>query len=85
VRFAPTLDENVIRTEAVRMATRQMEAQAEKEYKEALKRQKEREEEQVGQVSGFCYVDHSAKNNSVLVSLIWIFCIGTDQVMSMIH
>ncbi|XP_053379519.1 cilia- and flagella-associated protein 74-like isoform X2 [Mercenaria mercenaria] len=46
VRFAPTLNEDEIRTEAVRMATRQMEQQADKEYKEALKRQKEAEEAQ---------------------------------------
>lgn len=41
------MNEDEIRTEAVRMATRQMELQAEKEYKEALKRQKEAEEAQV--------------------------------------
>ena len=48
VRFAPVLDETEVRNEAVRMATRQMEAAADKEYKEALRRQKEQEETQVG-------------------------------------
>lgn len=46
VRFAPTLNEDDIIQEAVRMATKLMEVQAEKEYKEALKRQKEAEEAQ---------------------------------------
>ena len=47
VRFAPTLNEDIIRKEAVRMATRQLELQAEKEYREAVKRQKDAEEAQV--------------------------------------
>ncbi|XP_052267472.1 cilia- and flagella-associated protein 74-like isoform X2 [Dreissena polymorpha] len=44
VRFAPTLNEADVVKEAIRMATRQMELQAEKEYQEAMKRQKEAEE-----------------------------------------
>ncbi|KAL4221191.1 hypothetical protein ACF0H5_019455 [Mactra antiquata] len=44
IRFAPTLNEDDICKEAVRMATRQMELQADKEYKEALKKQKEAED-----------------------------------------
>ncbi|XP_052759795.1 cilia- and flagella-associated protein 74-like isoform X2 [Mya arenaria] len=52
VRFAPTLDEEEVRREAVRMATKQMEAQAETEYKEALKRQQEAEEAQKPKENG---------------------------------
>ena len=43
----PTLRESDIRKEAVRMATRLMEQRADREYKEALRKQKEAEEAQV--------------------------------------
>ncbi|XP_056018167.1 cilia- and flagella-associated protein 74-like isoform X2 [Ostrea edulis] len=41
VRFAPELNELDIKKEAVRMATKAMEAQAEKEFEEKLKRERE--------------------------------------------
>jgi hypothetical protein len=41
VRFAPELNELDIKKEAVRMATKALEAQAEKEFEEKLKRERE--------------------------------------------
>ncbi|XP_046572911.1 LOW QUALITY PROTEIN: cilia- and flagella-associated protein 74-like [Haliotis rubra] len=45
LRFSPMLKECDIRKEAVRMATRIMEAQADREYREALKKEKEQQEQ----------------------------------------
>ena len=41
MRFAPELNELDIKKEAVRMATKALEAQAEKEFEERLKRERE--------------------------------------------
>ncbi len=41
MRFSPTLAESDIKTEAVRMVTRAMEARAQEEYKQALQKEKE--------------------------------------------
>lgn len=41
MRFAPELNELDIKKEAVRMATKALEAQAEKEFEEKLKRERE--------------------------------------------
>lgn len=41
MRFAPELNELDIKKEAVRMATKALEAQAEKEFEERLKREQE--------------------------------------------
>lgn len=45
MRFAPHLEEMDVRKEGVRMATKAMEAKAQKEYQEALQKEKERAEE----------------------------------------
>ncbi|KAK3105163.1 hypothetical protein FSP39_018521 [Pinctada imbricata] len=51
IRFSPELDDLDIKKEAVRIATRAMEAQAEREYQEGLKRAKE-EADQAAQKGG---------------------------------
>jgi len=42
IRFAPQLEEMDVRKEGVRMATKAMEAKAQKEYQEALQKEKEK-------------------------------------------
>lgn len=45
VRFAPQLEEMDVRKEGVRMASKAMEAKAQKEYQESLQREKEKADE----------------------------------------
>jgi len=47
VRFNPSLPEKAIKKEGVRMATKMLEVQAEKEYQENLRKEKEAQEQQI--------------------------------------
>ena len=53
ISFAPKISEALIRAEAVRMATRMLEARAQQEYEEALQQEKDNEENNAVRVNNF--------------------------------